>query len=732
MYCKRCGKKLSGTEKFCSECGLSIDYSDAIVSASGDNVEKSKVSDSKFDFVKSAFHLEGVDWDLEGYPIEDKKTSVANFDWASVLEGKEKKDAEERHKAIAMTEEDLYERIQSDRHNDEFDWDLVHTMKLDKSGRTGLTSLFREEDEELISTDFIPPLNTGNSYEDDGNEPQSRGTVVVDKIDKKKIEKFYTFNRKNEEFQALLDEEYERIKQKVQEETAKEESVPAAEELPAEDQETAAAETKEEPSLTREEAAKVQAEKEADEAERLAEEAERLAEEAEAKAKAAEEAAAKAAMEAAAAEEALLAKQREEEEEAARAAEEAAKAKAEEEAAAARAAEEAARAKAAAEEAAEKEKAAKLAAESAAVDVKLKKEEIEIDNLIKGMEQGAEEEQGEETAENIQKEVVEQAEEKTEEKVESFDELEALDRSQKELEAAVDEMEADMRSVINGETEEIAATENSGDVERKVSYGDIFEDEDDDYEDDYEKKGGCKTLFLDFLIVVLAIAVAITALLVFFPDLAISQRIRSLIPSFQREEVQPNMPDNTVAPEEDEEPEVEEPTVSDVTAAIQKGMNRASNIGNVSEDTTLLFASDKDYGMEGVSLASLFSNSAWYTSDSGDVVTYTDAVIGTVMEYYSKLMDKLNKDDTEVMDLIAEDSPLYGELNAISANSEIAHRLDKLDIGEIRANGSDFYVLVRTTEAITGNDAPEVSTKVVYLQTNDERQIKILNIVDVQ
>ena len=420
MYCKVCGKKLEGTEKFCSDCGNPIDYSDVLSTPN----DAARSEDDGFTFSKASFHMDGMNWDLEGYPTDEKKTDRVDFDWASVLEGKERKAAEERRRAISMTEDDIYERIQSDRHNNEFDWDLVHTMRLDRAGRSEL-SLFHEDDEELFSVDFIPPLNTADSYESmassDSIAPQSKGTVVIDRIDKseieeaateaagiqerdyaalginvnqpqktaqppqarRKIEKFYTFNRKNEEFQALLDQEYERIRQKVQEQTELEELksalVPEAEVAEEAVVSEEAAPIAEAAPMTRGEVAKASAEAEADEAERLAEEAERLAAEAEARAKAAEEAAAKAAAEAQAAEEALKAMEEEE----ARAAEEAARL-AEEEAARIAAEEEAARiaeedieAKLkAAEEAALKAKAAEeaaLAAEAELADI----EEIE-------------------------------------------------------------------------------------------------------------------------------------------------------------------------------------------------------------------------------------------------------------------------------------------------------------------------------------------------------------------
>ena len=92
MYCKVCGKKLNGTERFCSNCGSPIDYSDMVQGASGDGMPRT--ADDGFRFSKSTFHMDGMDWDLDGYPTDEKKTDRVDFDWASVLEGKEKKAAQ--------------------------------------------------------------------------------------------------------------------------------------------------------------------------------------------------------------------------------------------------------------------------------------------------------------------------------------------------------------------------------------------------------------------------------------------------------------------------------------------------------------------------------------------------------------------------------------------------------------------------------------------------------------
>ena len=76
MYCKKCGKRLADGDKFCGNCGTKIDASEINIGFAEDEPKPKK----NFDF--GAFN-----WDLDGYPDEDKaKTEDVDFNWNTVLE----------------------------------------------------------------------------------------------------------------------------------------------------------------------------------------------------------------------------------------------------------------------------------------------------------------------------------------------------------------------------------------------------------------------------------------------------------------------------------------------------------------------------------------------------------------------------------------------------------------------------------------------------------------------
>ena len=58
----------------------------------------------------------------------------------------------------------------------------------------------------------------------------AEGIAAAQAAPRKSIDKFYTFNKKNEEFQQLLDEEYERLRKRIKEENEAEEMIAAKQE----------------------------------------------------------------------------------------------------------------------------------------------------------------------------------------------------------------------------------------------------------------------------------------------------------------------------------------------------------------------------------------------------------------------------------------------------------------------------------------------------------------------
>lgn len=281
-----------------------------------------------------------------------------------------------------------------------------------------------------------------------------------------------------------------------------------------------------------------------------------------------------------------------------------------------------------------------------------------------------------------------------------------------------------------------APNEEAGQKKVKdITYVDIFGNEEEEARLDREERSGrIKIILLDILIVILAICVVIAGILALAEDSAIAQKIKGIL--HMGTTTEEPVEGEGEEPGEEETQEETEPQVSPITSAIISGAVRNANIGEIAEDTALLFANDKDYGMEGVEYAAVFNDTAWYTGGDGNNVTYLPELIGTVIEYYSKLVDRYNEGNEAVLDLVDPESSLYQELKdnlpeTDEAGEIIKHEITKLQIGETRKGDTEFYMLVRVAQTVSNQEDPVIETKLIRLET-ESNKVVIEEIVNVQ
>ena len=214
MYCKKCGKKLADGDRFCGNCGTKIDVSDINI---GFAEEETKP--------KKNFEFGAFNWDLDGYPDEEKaKTEDVDFNWNTVLEEKKRKEIEEKSfTETIMTENELFDRIGNENSAKDaselsFNWELGSTTRVDRANR--FESIIPKSEEK---TELDVPVEVSEGHNEvqeivDVDDALAAGLAAASSP-RKSIDKFYTFNQKNEEFQALLDQEYERLRNRIREDS---------------------------------------------------------------------------------------------------------------------------------------------------------------------------------------------------------------------------------------------------------------------------------------------------------------------------------------------------------------------------------------------------------------------------------------------------------------------------------------------------------------------------------
>lgn len=674
MYCKKCGKRLADGDKFCGNCGTKIDVSEINIGFAEEEPKPKK----NFDF--GAFN-----WDLDGYPDEDKaKTEDVDFNWNTVLEEKKRKDIEEKSfTETIMTENELFDRIQSednakDASEISFNWELGSTTRVEKADRFESIIPKVEEKAELDI-----PVEVSEEHEEvkdlvDVDEALAAGLAAASSP-RKSIDKFYTFNQKNEEFQALLDQEYERLRNRIREDSEAEAIIANKEEKLEQARATWSKETLEEP---------------VEEAEEMVEVAEET--------KAPVEIAAEAEVEVA---EAEAVNDTEEVEEA---------------------------------QVTELETEEVPETEEAGLETESEVEEVEeADAAVQEAEEDAVQEEAcacaceteEEVACDISSEDAEDAcvveiAAQVEETAKAED-AETEDEHDDAEEAEAEETPSEPESGNPPSDEEEKEEEARGDEdskETKLHYSDIFANDDvhDSDSGDEQKTGRWKIIVLDIIIVILAIAVICSGILVFAkgsaPANKISQGISWVTEKFS------GSSDKSKDDKKSEEKAEKAKSMEDVVAEAKKNY---VNIGKVQYDSKLKFDTSKDYGISELKNAKNFKD-----GEFSDGKLLSEAIVNLSLGYYSGLTDKVNSGSDDVLKLINEDSELYGHVKAIAEGNE-EQQIKNIKIGEIKNSGSNYYVILQITEGKANSSDTSTETKILSI-INKDKVLKVTAATDAE
>jgi putative surface protein SACOL0050 len=657
MYCKKCGKRLADGDKFCGNCGTKIDVSEINIGFAEDEPKPKK----NFDF--GAFN-----WDLDGYPDEDKaKTEDVDFNWNTVLEEKKRKDIEEKSfTETIMTENELFDRIQNednakDASEISFNWELGSTTRVEKADRFESIIPKVEEKAELDI-----PVEVSEDHEEvkdlvDIDEALAAG-IAAASSPRKSIDKFYTFNQKNEEFQALLDQEYERLRNRIREDSEAEAIIANKEEK----LEQARATWSKEPLEEAEETVEVTEETEAP-----------------------VEVAVESEVEATEVEEAEAVNDAED-----------------------------------TEEAEDTELETEEAPKTEEADVETESEVEEVEETEEATDEDEEAvQEAEEPA--IQEEACVVETQAQAEEVEKAEEPEAEDTYDDNEEAEAEETPSKPESGNPPSDEEKKEEDASGDEdskETKLHYSDIFANDDvhDSDSGNEQKTGRWKIIVLDIIIVILAIAVICSGILVFAkgsaPANKISQGISWVTEKFS------GSSDNSKDDKKSEEKAEKTKSMEDVVAAAKKNY---VNIGKVQYDSKLKFDTSKDYGISELKNAKKFKDGEF---SGGKLLS--EAIVNLSLGYYSGLTDKVNSGSDDVLKLINEDSELYGHVKAIAEGNE-EQQIKNIKIGEIKNSGSNYYVILQITEGKANSSDTSTETKILSI-LNKGKELKVTAATDAE
>ncbi len=624
MYCKKCGKLLGADDLFCSKCGTRVEEEEFVPAF---RQQSPAFAETEAERPRRRVAPEQFNWDLDGYPTDKKKTEDIDFNWDSVLEEQQKnlfarefmQKEREAESAAEPGFEPAYEPAASAAEEE---------AQAEATPEAPAEEATAEATPEAVESESL--FAEMGTFE--GAEPtrvMNRGAEKTEGIDR-----FYTFNQKNAAFQALLDQEYERIQ-------SGQDFVPSfAAEKEAEQPKTVSDSRHEEFDWTLpgdkafSEAVKKETEEPA-----LWWESDTAQPEAEAA-------------------EAELAE---------------------------------------AETEIETEPFDQCQEASyVAVALSIPPEgyvEVDVSNDYEEPEWS--EEPAAEKAVQMAGAGFAEAEKRYTDQVPTLEEL------------AKEESEANTSQLPPSRSAEKKAEEDKS----RLTFYDVFgaDDDDDAPEEEPKKKGKALKVIGILLCIFIVLDLAAIGILHFAPDSKAGkmiddgyQKVLSLIAGESAEAEEP--------PAQPEEP------LSEVAQLIEAKKDLGVNIAVCEEDTTLLFEDGKTYGFEGFENTYTFGNKPWYTNDEGTSVTYGEEIIGAVIQFYSAWVDKINGKNDDILNFVDETSPLYQEVEELQAEEGVSYGINKLAIGDIRADGGGFYVYVSVTKVESDTNKEITEKQVVYME----------------
>lgn len=675
MYCKKCGKKLADGDRFCGNCGTKIDVSDINI---GFAEEETKP--------KKNFEFGAFNWDLDGYPDEEKvKTEDVDFNWNTVLEEKKRKEIEEKSfTETIITENELFDKIRNENSAKDaselsFNWELGSTTRVDRTNR--FESIIPKSEEK---TELDVPVEVSDEHDEaqdivDVDEALAAG-IAAASSPRKSIDKFYTFNQKNEEFQALLDQEYERLRNRIREDSEAEAIIADKEEKLEqaratwskepldehnEEEPEKLVETKEEIGTHSEEFVETEVEtpeyESNDETDRLED-----IEDTETEAKPQSE----------------LDDASEE----------------------------------------ETEDIVEETEESVTEDETVACESEEGTECKQDSNEAHDEEAY--SAASVEPETEDVVDNEPEDVAEAESE-EIIDNS-KELHAE-EEISNTPESGNPPSDEEKEKEEKSGDEDSKAAklhYRDIFANDDVNGGDsgDEQKTGRWKIIVLDIVILILAIAVICSGILVFAKGSAPANKISQGISWVTEKFSGSNDSSKDKSAKESENQDKKAKSMEDVVAAAKK---RYVNIGKAQYDSSLRFDKSKDYGISELKSAKKFKDGEF---SEGKMLS--EAIVNLSLGYYSGLTDKINSGSDDVLKLIDEDSELYGHVKAITEGDE-EHKIKEIKIGEIKGSDGKYYVIMQVIEGKSNASDTSKETKILSISSKG-KNVKVTAVTDVE
>lgn len=215
---------------------------------------------------------------------------------------------------------------------------------------------------------------------------------------------------------------------------------------------------------------------------------------------------------------------------------------------------------------------------------------------------------------------------------------------------------------------------------------------DDDAEEEFEEGGGKGRLVLKIILVILILILAVEL---------VGMGIRYIAPHSKAAEMidnQLNKVIQMITGEEDVEysafaAQVRTEPMEDKTDLINAQMDKNHNIGEITYNAELSYDQERDGKVSDLVLSQPMTQVEWGRDQDNYPVYYDEEVVGEIIAFESGRVDLQNNGNEQVLSMLEPDTNFYKQTKKKKGKA-LSGDFSKLEIGEIRQAGSNYYVWV--------------------------------------
>ena len=237
---------------------------------------------------------------------------------------------------------------------------------------------------------------------------------------------------------------------------------------------------------------------------------------------------------------------------------------------------------------------------------------------------------------------------------------------------------------------EQAKAEKSSKKKAKKANEDYIDDEDDD------EKGGKGRVFLKIVLAILIIILVVEVAGMGIRFLAPQSKAAEFIDTQLNKVIQLITGEDTeysvIAAQVRQEP-MEDKTEL-INAQIDK--NKNGNIKSIVYNADLAYDQETDGKISDLVLSTPMTVVEWGRDEKNYPVYFDEQVVGQIIAYESNKVEWMNNGDKTIFEMIDKDTSLYKDVKKLKGK-KLDGEFSKLEIGEIRQAGSNYYVWVRET-----------------------------------